>query len=131
MRSLIAVAEDYVDEEIGNLPPAPPGLVALYPVEEHYYQIFENTLGDGIGLLVENNYNAGKFFAWDELRDVLLGLRLYLVEGGRSWQTEFKFYIGEEAPGMTTPYLGSGKVFWEGHGSDDEMDAELDTEERR
>ena len=131
MRSVIAVAEDYVDEEIGNLPPVAPGLEILYPIEDFVYQSFHKTLGDGIGILVENYWRAGKFFAWDDLRDVLLGLRLYLVEGRRFWQTEFKFYYGVEAPGMTTVYSGSGKVFWEGHGSEDEMDAELATEERR
>ena len=127
-RSLIAVAEDYIDEEIENLPPAIPGFEPLYPPEGGYYQSFSKTLGDGIVLMVRNNDEAGKLFTWEELRDVVVGLRLYLVNGGRFWQTEFKFYNGEFAPGSTTMNLGFGRVVWEDDESDDEMDVDLATE---
>ena len=129
VRSLIAVAEDYIDEEIENLPHIP-GFEPLYPAAGGLNQLFYKTLGDGIVLMVRNNVEAGKMFTWEELRDVVVGLRLYLVDGRRFWQTRFKFYSGGYAPDVTTRNIGFGMVIPEEDESDDEMGVDVATEKR-
>lgn len=131
MRSLIAVAEEHIDEQIAALPPAPPDSQHVYPVAQGRYQTFYKSLGDGIRLLIGNNYQIGKLFTWDELEDVVIGLRMYLVDGDRFWQTGFGFYVEDVAPDMTTGCMVYGSLGPREYASDDEMDAELAAEERR
>ena len=131
MRSLIAVAEDYIDEQIAALPPATPDFQHVYPVAQGRNQTFYESLDDAIWLVIGNHHQIGKLFTWDDLEDVVMGLRMYLVDGDRFWQTWFRFYVGDVAPDTTMSCMGYGSPGPEEYGRSDEMDAELAAEERR
>ena len=99
MASLIAVVQHDVYEELAEHGPD-----EEFPVSAGGVQKFEYDLGDGIGLLVQNA-NTGRHFTWEVMRDVLVGLRIYLIEGRRFRQTYFNFWTGAEL----WP-LGSGSI---------------------
>lgn len=68
------------------------------------------TLGDGKELLSMNNHEVLQVFTWEGLGKVALGLRLYLNDEGRLWQTGCKSHDGESSPDTTTMALGWGMV---------------------
>ena len=76
--------------------------------QEFYYDI-----GDGIDLFVlgGGKWNGGGYFTWGQLRDVLEGLRRFLVQGNRFYECCFMFWDGP--PGLRRPeqrWLGEGRV---------------------
>lgn len=75
MRYLIAVAEEYIDEQIAALPPATPDFQHVYPVAQGRNETFYKSLGDGIRLMINDHHHIGKLFTWDELEDVVMGFR--------------------------------------------------------
>lgn len=80
--------------------------------------------------MINDHHQIGKLLTWDELEDVVIGLRMYLVDGDRFSQTGFGFYVEDFAPNITTRCMGYGSLGPEEYASDDEMDAELAAERR-
>jgi hypothetical protein len=85
MGSLIAVAEDFVNQGVEAV-----GRQSTYPPTVDGWQRFAYDLGDGIELWVEN-LAPGLFWRWGSLKDVLEGMRLYLIEGMRFRRTYLNF----------------------------------------
>lgn len=56
-------------------------------------QIFEWTLGDGY-YFQTRNLKTGTFFTWGQLKNVVEGLRLFLIVGERYYATDFSFWDG-------------------------------------
>ena len=103
LRSMLVVAADQVQEQITIH-----GAQGWYPhlANDQQKYVFELG-GDGIRLsIVSLDYPFG-LFDWGDLRDVLLGLKLYLVDGNRPRQTYFKFY--ENFGGLGHP-VGAGRI---------------------
>jgi len=71
-------------------------------MDNHGHQEFGKTLHDGVSLEVWNDHQMA-FFTWRALRNLVVGLRLYLVEGQRNYQCYFSFDEG----GST---LGRGRL---------------------
>lgn len=93
MGSLIAVAEDFVDQRIEEL-----GRDVLYPPTGTGMQEFIYDIGDGISLLIWN-VKVGMYWTWGTLKDVIEGLRLYLIVGERFRRTYFNFgYVPHVLP---------------------------------
>ena len=103
LRSMLVVAADQVQGQITIH-----GAHSWYPFLAGEQQQYTFELGgDGIRLtIVSIDYPFG-LFSWGDLRDVLVGLRLYLVDGHRPRQTYFKFY--ENFMGLGDP-IGAGCI---------------------
>ena len=56
-------------------------------------QTFEWTPGDGF-YFQTHNVNTGTFFTWGQLKNVVEGLRLFLIVGERYYGTAFTFWDG-------------------------------------
>ena len=122
LQSLLAVTVDYLNERIAGLQP---GALNLYPVTQLHEQEFSKDLGDGISLHIQNHYEVDRFFTWEELRDVVVGLKLYMVTGGRNWQTQFRFYNGDYPASFTQRFLGCGELIIDESDRNEEVDTEL------
>lgn len=85
MGSLIAVAEDFVDREIEAV-----GRQGVYPPEASGWQRFAYNIGDGIELWIEN-IAPGLYWTYGTVKDVLVGMRLFLIEGMRFRRTYINF----------------------------------------
>ena len=72
------------------------------------YQQTEYSLGDGFHFEVYTDIPAPEFFTWGELKNVVKGLELYLVQGQRPYATIFSFWDGPR--GLFTRPLGHGVV---------------------
>lgn len=68
------------------------GAEVAYPIAPDETQEFYYNLGDSVEISVK--CEDGHFFEWDELRDILRGLYLYLTAGNRPYQTSFAAGIG-------------------------------------
>ena len=66
------------------------GPQTLYPISGANRQSFHQDLGDGVELVIEKAF-PDLFFTWGTLRDVILGLNMYLIDGRRFWQCYFNF----------------------------------------
>ena len=66
------------------------------------------TLGDGFHLKIYSVPPAGAFFTWGQLENVLRGLKLYLIDGGRYYAVVFNFWDGPMS--WWNPPLGSGAI---------------------
>lgn len=78
-----------------------------YPDLNIFYgkQRFQWTLGDGFTFLVWNS-KSGNYFTWEQLKHLVEGLKLYLVDGDRYYSVAFNFWDG---PGWwRMPPLGHG-----------------------
>ena len=72
---------------------------------------FHKSLGDGMILHVWNE--AGQLFTLQQLKQILMGLRLYLIDGQRFYETRFKFWNGPVLPEILTTTLGGGELISE------------------
>ena len=79
------------------------GVNALYPTYNTNVQQF-STLGINCKLWVRNLRDGERRFTWGQLYNVVEGLRLYLVQGGRNYETRFAF-------ANSGPRLGHGRVY--------------------
>ncbi len=95
---LLAVSQDWINQENEERHPS----WQLFPMDNHGHQEFGKTLHDGVKLEVWNDHQMA-FFTWRALRNFVVGLRLYLVEGQRNYQCYFSFDEG----GST---LGRGRL---------------------
>lgn len=85
--------------------------------EEHHPNIdlladeqnFEWTLGDGFYFQISSVADTGRYFTWGQLKDVVEGLRLYLITGDKYYATAFNFWDGPRWWGRL-PLGGGG--FW-------------------
>ena len=101
---LLAVVQDIISEGIRvDGEDAHPGVDPLF-----MYQTVDYSLGDGFRLVVDSRLPATSFFTLAQLRNVVRGLELYLVEGGRPYATVFSFWDGPRS-WWTSP-LGHGAV---------------------
>lgn len=102
MGGLIAVIQHAIDEGIlRDGEEAFPGLDIIAG-----RQRFGWTLGDGFYFVVSNVEYTGIYFNWGNLKDVVEGLRLFLIVGERYYATAFNFWDG---PGWWwRMQLGSG-----------------------
>lgn len=85
MGALIAVAGDFVDLSIEEVGPQ-----AVYPLSATGLQDFIYDIGNGVKLRIWNS-NLGIHWTWGILRDVLNGLRVFLIVGERFQRTYFNF----------------------------------------
>ena len=76
-------------------------------------QNFGWTLGDGFHFEMHNIKGSGTFFTWEQLKDVVEGLRLYLMVGERYYATMFSFWDGEKW-WWRMPLGGGGFVIGDG-----------------
>ena len=91
------------------------GRTSVYPVQAGIGRQVFYQLGFGIQITINNLEEDDLFFTWQQLYEVVEGLRLYLVQGGRSYVTYFQFWNG---PGKfpefdwegSRPPLGRGSV---------------------
>lgn len=60
----------------------------------HNRQRFVWRLDYGFYFEIHNVSGSGRYFTWGQLKDVVEGLRLYLVVGERSYSTKFHFWDG-------------------------------------
>ncbi len=98
MRGLIAVAQHEISEVLEEIGPG-----HLYPISVATgQQWYDCDLGYGIELWVQN-LKGGRYFLWDDLSDVVEGLRSYLIVGERFRRTYFQFWRG-------AVHLGSGSI---------------------
>ena len=72
------------------------------------YQQLEYSLGDGFHFEVYTDIPAPEFFTWGELKNVVKGLELYLVQGQRPYVTGFSFWDGPRS--LLTRPLGHGAI---------------------
>ena len=72
------------------------------------YQELEYSLGDGFHFEVYTDIPAPEFFTWGEIKNVVKGLELFLVQGQRPYATAFSFWDGPR--GLFTRPLGHGSV---------------------
>ena len=72
------------------------------------YQYLEYSLGDGFHWEVYTDIPARDFVSWGQLKNVVKGLELYLVQGQRPYATVFSFWDGPRS--WTTPPLGHGVI---------------------
>lgn len=79
-------------------------------------QLYLWTLGAGIYIVIENVKGSGRYFTWGQLKNVVEGLRLFLIEGQRYYKTAFTFWDGR-----WQPLLGEGRFILEPD-RDDEVD---------
>lgn len=101
LQGLIVFLLHFIDEVIKEFGPG-----QLVRVQANGMQRVDYELGDGIEFAVQN-CRPGEYFTWDTLRDVVEGLRLYLIEGQRYRQTYFKFY---DWPFRGSVALGAGRI---------------------
>jgi len=111
MRELILLAGKDVQCSIDSNPTVGPDTV--FTNLDGGRQEFYCDVGDGIDLFVLSGgkWNGGGYFTWGQLRDVLEGLRRFLVEGNRFYECYFMFWDGP--PGLRRPeqrWLGEGRV---------------------
>lgn len=85
MGSLLLLADDWIDQQIGGL-----GRVAIYPPMGDGRQEFTYEIGDGIGLSIWN-FRKWDYWTWGVLKDVVEGLRIWLIEEGRERRCYFNF----------------------------------------
>ena len=85
MGALIAVAGDFVDQSIEEV-----GLQVVYPPTAAGLQEFVYEIGNGLKLRIWNSV-LRQYWTWGTLRDVLDGLRLFLIVGERFRRTYFNF----------------------------------------
>lgn len=83
------MAADYISQYIEKQ-----GAYTFYPIAEDHRQYFFQSLGDGIALTIESVVDD-VWFVWETLKEVVEGLRLYLVEGRRFRQCYFNVDDGE------------------------------------
>ena len=57
-------------------------------------QRFDWTLGDGFYFQIMNILGTGRYFTWGQMKDVVEGLRLYLMIGKKYYATAFSFWVG-------------------------------------
>ena len=72
------------------------------------YQELEYSLGDGFHWDVYTDIPAPGFVSWGQLKNVVKGLELYLVQGERPYTTVFSFWDGPRS--WITPPLGHGAI---------------------
>ena len=72
------------------------------------YQELDYSLGDGFHFEVYTDIPAPEFFTWGELKNVVRGLELYLVQGQRPYATVFSFWDGPRS--WHTRPLGHGRI---------------------
>ena len=101
---LLAVVQDIISESIRE-----DGEDAHPGVDPYFmYQTVAYSLGDGFRLKVYSRLPATTLFTLGQLRNVVRGLELYLVEGERPYATVFSFWDGPRS-WWTSP-LGHGAV---------------------
>ena len=101
---LIAVIEDLIVEGINrDGEDFEPGVDPIFR-----YQEVEYSLGDGFHWEVYSNIPAPDYFTWGQLKNVVRGLELYLVQGQRPYTTRFSFWDGPRT--WLTPPLGLGVI---------------------
>ncbi|KAM0796650.1 hypothetical protein BDR22DRAFT_965966 [Usnea florida] len=101
---LIAVVEDLIVQGIArDGEDFEPGVDPIFR-----YQELDYSLGDGFHWEVYSNIPAPEFFTWGQLRNVVRGLELYLVQGQRPYTTSFSFWDGPRT--WLTPPLGLGVI---------------------
>ena len=106
LRSLLLLTKDGIQRGIDAHGPD-----ALFPAlgNDHRQQFREHGLGT-VRLDI-SDFKAGNQFCWGDVWNVVEGLRLYLLEGGRSFETHFTFW--EEPNGVSHQLhrkLGQGRV---------------------
>lgn len=103
MGGLIATVQYFIDQGIENYGlEGYPGIVQLTGIQEFGY-----TLGDGCHFYIRNVKGSGRYFTWEQARNVLEGLRLYLIVGERFYATSFGFWDGPGTLG-NSPLGGGG-----------------------
>ena len=101
---LIASVEDLVALAIRrDGPNLCPGVDPIFR-----YQQLEYSLGDGFHFEMYTDIPAPEFFTWGEIKNVVKGLELYLVQGQRPYVTSFSFWDGPRT--LLTRPLGHGGV---------------------
>ena len=106
LRSLLLLTRDGIQHGINVH-----GRDALFPAmgDNHRQQFSEHGLGT-VQLDV-SDFRAGNQFSWGDLWNVVEGLRLYLLEGGRSFETHFTFWEEPEAVSHRLHRkLGQGRI---------------------
>lgn len=90
MAGLIAVIQHAIVEGIDrDGEEAYPGLDMIADRQK-----FGWTLGDGFYFVIRSTKNTGRYFTWGQLRNVVEGLRLFLIVGERCYATVFNFWDG-------------------------------------
>jgi len=85
MGGLIAVVQDLIDRAIEEAGPQ-----VVYPPTIAGWQYFHYDLGDGLILSVWN-LQAGRYWTWGTFKNVVEGLRQYLIVGEKFRRTYFNF----------------------------------------
>lgn len=87
LQSLLRITEDNIQRGIDVL-----GRDALFPAlgNDHRQQFTEEGLGT-VRISI-SDFKAGNQFCWGDVWDVVEGLRLFLLEGERSFVTYFTFW---------------------------------------
>ena len=106
LRSLLLLTKDFIQRGINVH-----SRHALFPASgnDHRQHFLESGLGT-VELFI-TDFRDGTPFSWGDVWDVVEGLRLYLLEGGRSFETYFTFW--EEPPSAPYPLyrrLGQGFI---------------------
>ena len=102
MGGLIAVAQHEVERGIER------DGADFFPGIDGLEQKIGWSLGDGFTFVLHNNYEVvDQFFTWQQARNVVEGLRLYLIVGERFYATEFAFWDG---PRLFRFALGGGGI---------------------
>ena len=85
------------------------GADEVYPVGAFERQHFSQ-FRYGLNFWIDDSRSfPGAYFTWGELHDVVKGLRLYLAEGRRNYETKFAFWNEGRFPGRKEP-LGNGRI---------------------
>lgn len=113
MGGLIAVLQQMITDDIVNEGEyAYPGLVDVYRQELAY------RLGDGFYFFVHTPKGSQRVFTWRQLRNVVEGLRLFLIVGERNYCTKFQSWDGPWRWIHVGQELGEGGIVLDRNGAE-------------
>lgn len=103
--SLLRLSDAVIQEGIDQF-----GRHTLYPQGPHLLQLYSQ-LGFGIEIRIHDIRETPHLFTWQNLKETVEGLRLYLVEGKRFYETHFMFWNGPGLfPDLNDHPIGQGAI---------------------
>lgn len=116
---LVAIMQHAIVEGIGrDGEDAYPGLDMIAD-----RQRFGWTLGDGFHFYIRNVERSGRYFTWEQVKNVVEGLRLFLIVGERYYATAFSFRDGPGSWWMMS--LGFGGFVIDSDGEEEIFDHKI------